>query len=208
MEYIWYVGYASNLCWERFECYIIGGKPTGGNRHNPGCRNQEPPLLKTAIRIPYPMYFARNSQQWNGGIAFIDHERNVVKCTLARGYLITRQQFDDVVAQENSLGRGTYSVDIESIIQKGNGDLSKGLYSRIVYLGHKDDYPMLTFTSPKPMNSEVISEPSKAYLGVIWKGLRESYPDLSREELLHYLNGLPGVTPFESLDDLIIRLGL
>jgi len=57
-EYIWYVGYGSNLSKQRFLCYILGGTSKYGKRSNHGCTNKALPLEDRSIKIPYGLYFA------------------------------------------------------------------------------------------------------------------------------------------------------
>ena len=42
-EYVWYVGYGSNLNKQRFLCYILGGTPKYGCKSNQGCINKALP---------------------------------------------------------------------------------------------------------------------------------------------------------------------
>src|SRR5436305_7842838 len=99
---IWYASYGSNLSYQkRFMCYIAGGRPAGSQNTNPGCRDKTPPIDNKPIAIHLDLYFAEYSQWWNGGVAFIKRGNERSK-TLGRIYLITDDQFNDVVLQENS----------------------------------------------------------------------------------------------------------
>ena len=57
-EYVWYVGYGSNLNKQRFLCYILGGTPKYGCKSNQGCTNKALPPEDRSIKIPYGLYFA------------------------------------------------------------------------------------------------------------------------------------------------------
>ncbi|MGB9013248.1 MAG: hypothetical protein WCB95_10395, partial [Aeromicrobium sp.] len=97
-DHVWYVSYGSNMWATRLACYLEGGTPPGGDRANPGARDQTPPVRSTAIDLPGTLYFAGRSAQWGGGVAFYDHLS--AGFTAARAYLVTAQQFADVAAQE------------------------------------------------------------------------------------------------------------
>ncbi len=75
MKYVWYAGYGSNLCEERFLCYIKGGKFRWGGRKSSGCDDKTLPEEKGRITIPFPLYFAERSRGWQGGgVAFSARE--------------------------------------------------------------------------------------------------------------------------------------
>lgn len=71
-ERLWYVAYGSNLFRERFRCYLSGGRPAGGARHYPGCRDPRPARAELSVTVPGGIYFALTSQTWGGGMAFYD----------------------------------------------------------------------------------------------------------------------------------------
>jgi len=49
-EYVWYVGYGSNLNKQRFLCYILGGTPKYGCKPNEGCINKTlPPEVRSDL---------------------------------------------------------------------------------------------------------------------------------------------------------------
>ena len=98
MSQVWYVSYGSNMSLRRFACYIEGGTPPGGTRRNPGARDRRLPERTIPVDLPGTVYFAGESPQWGGGVAFYDHARPGF--TAARGYLVTAEQFADIAAQE------------------------------------------------------------------------------------------------------------
>src|SRR5438046_3062218 len=99
---IWYVSYGSNLSYEgRFMCYISGGTPAGSHHSNPGCRDMTPPVADKPVAMDFELYFAGYSKNWNGAAAFI-RRRPTPSTTLGRMYLLTDDQFNDVVLQENN----------------------------------------------------------------------------------------------------------
>ena len=70
MSHVWYVSYGSNLSADRFACYIVGGVPPGGSRANPGARDRRLPERTIPVDLPGTGYFAGESPQWGGGVAF------------------------------------------------------------------------------------------------------------------------------------------
>src|SRR3954452_7929522 len=98
MSQVWYVSYGSNLSAERLACYIRGGRPAGGRRVNPGARDRQLPRRSIAVDLPGTLYFAGESPQWGGGVAFYDHA--TPGFTAARCYLVTAGQLSDIAAQE------------------------------------------------------------------------------------------------------------
>src|SRR4051794_6737799 len=96
--WVWYVSYGSNMCADRFACYLAGGIPLGANRGHPGCRDRRAPLSTTAYGLAGGVYFATESAVWGGGRAFYD--RDLSSGATARAYLITAGQFADIISQE------------------------------------------------------------------------------------------------------------
>src|SRR4030095_163368 len=118
-KHIWYASYGSNLLEERFLCYIKGGQPVGSKKHYEGCRDKSLPIDKEEFYIPSELYFAKESDSWdNGGVAFIKTNFEPQQSTLGRMYLITPQQFIDVVKQETN-SSGSLHIDFEKAIVEG-----------------------------------------------------------------------------------------
>jgi len=70
--HLWYVGYGSNLCFERFYHYICGGKFRLGGKCCTGCRDKTFLGLSKPFKIPHCLYFANKANGWkDGGVAFI-----------------------------------------------------------------------------------------------------------------------------------------
>ena len=95
---LWYVSYGSNMSAARFACYLEGGRPVGGSHTNPGAHDPTPPGRDVPVDLPGTVYFAGDSRQWGGGVAFYDHE--TPGPSAARAYLVTASQFADIAAQE------------------------------------------------------------------------------------------------------------
>lgn len=134
-------------------------------------------------------------------MAFIGHKKTrAEKVTLGRKYLIKKEQFREVLAQENSLsGILEEHIDYQELVKKGIKQTFKSLYGSLVYLGKYRDCLIFTFTSGQDLLSSenisspaVFSSPSESYLQTLMKGLRETY-SLTPDELTSYFGGVPGV---------------
>ena len=101
-ELVWYASYGSNLLRARFLAYIRGGPPPGASFVQVGCSDTTPPRHDRGVMILHHLYFAESSRNWeDAGIAFLDPGKDSSAKTLGRMYLITAQQFREVVLQEN-----------------------------------------------------------------------------------------------------------
>ena len=180
MNYVWYVGYGSNLLRERFLIYIRGGSFRLGGRKCLGCKDKTPPVDNELTTIAGKMYFAKNSSSWfGGGIAIIkdfsSEEANNGK-VFARMWKISEEQFDCVRDQE---GRSWYDMPIN--------------------LGeHSDGSKIVALTSSRQLSP---SKPSKEYLSTIALGLREAF-GMGNKEIKDYLRGMSGIVGFYSEGEL------
>ena len=175
MSEVWYVSYGSNMSAERFGCYLEGGVPPGGSRANPGARDPRPPARDRAVDLPGSLYFAGESPQWGGGVAFYDHDRPGF--TAARGYLVTAGQFADIAAQE--MYRVPAEGDpVEQVVLApltgGRHTVGPGRYETLVDLGELEGRPMLTFTAPDGHDAVPHTRPGGGYVATLATGLRES----------------------------------
>jgi hypothetical protein len=187
---VWYASYGSNLMEERFLAYIHGGIVPGSDRPEIGCRDKSSPKRNERIDIPYPLYFSKDRTKWGrGGVGFIGTDISEAERTIGRMYLITEEQFFDVVSQENN-GMDV-GVNLAEIEKNGFVDIHDGWYNRIIFLGKKNGAPIFTFSSNKSMNSIMFTKPSAAYLSVIAKGLMEL--GLSQEEVVEYFMDKKGI---------------
>ncbi len=186
-ELVWYACYGSNLKRKRFMCYIHGGRPQGSSGFQPGCSDARSPRRELPVLIPHELYFARESESWEGGgVAFLRPGAGG-EPTLGRMYLITREQFQDVVAQENKKVPGSLKLDFSGLLEKGRLKLGKGWYDLLLVLTQVDGcgYPILSFSSSREESSR---PPGPAYYHVILDGLLETYPHLTEEEARAYLD--------------------
>jgi hypothetical protein len=201
-KYIWYAPYGSNLLENRFLCYIQGGNPSGSQKQYSGCNDKSAPQGSEEILICSELYFARNSTSWNnGGVCFIKTEFSKTAQTLGRMYLITKDQFIDVVKQETGIEQGL-DIDFEHAISNGYETFRpNSWYGRIVHLGcHRDNLPIFTFTSPQDIAE--YNRPDENYLRAIIKGIDETY-DQTIQEISDYLLNKPGIRGNFTKEDLL-----
>lgn len=167
-EYVWYVSYGSNMFYDRFIHYIIGGAYEGGGACHPACDDLRPPVAVRCCDIPYDMYYAEASSVWGGGgVSFLDLSRPGRAKGVA--YLITEEQFAHVAREENGG------------IEPGDGI---GWYGEIVELGELDGFRAVTFTSRRVRE---YNAPSSDYLRTLRLGMREHYPEMGEEEIEEWL---------------------
>ena len=129
-DLVWYASYGSNLSYSRFLCYINGGTPGGSSKRCEGCSDKTPPQDRRPITIPHELYFARESSSWGGkGVAFVKSQRDDNVKTFGRMYLITREQFTQIVRQENGrLPDDTrIIIDFEDTITQGQSMIKGGV---------------------------------------------------------------------------------
>ncbi|MBT2211528.1 MULTISPECIES: histone deacetylase [Actinomadura] len=187
-EPVWYVAYGSNLFRERFRCYLSGGRPSGGARHYPGCRDPRPARAAAPVTLPGGIYFASTSPTWGGGMAFYDP--GLPGRAAARAYLLSRRQFCDVVSQEMWRDTGV-DVDLTEAVRTGRQRLGPGRYETVLRVGERAGHPMLTFTAPAPHGPAELNAPAAAYLGMLGNGLREAH-GWTAARAASYLCGRPG----------------
>lgn len=174
---VWYVSYGSNMSEQRLFAYLEGGTPPGGNRRNPGARDTTRPRRSLPVDLPGSLYFAGQSSQWSGGVAFYDHDDTSRGPTAARAYLITAEQFADVATQEMQrvpqVGDPLEEVVLGGI-DGGRHRAGPGHYETLVEVGRLEGAPLLLFTAPHGMQHVEHTQPSPAYIAMLAEGLRES----------------------------------
>jgi len=206
-ELVWYVSYGSNLNRARFITYIEGGSIPGNNVVHEGCADPTPPVTDVPLQLPQSLYFAGWSDRaWGGtAAAFITLDAQAPPA-LARAYLITPRQFQEVVRQENAnIARADdVRLNMEGARKHGHVRmLSHGYYSELVYCGQRDGYPMLSFTASE--NRTDFHPPSPPYLRMISRGLLESH-GLNTDDAVQYLKDRPGVLGNWSASQLVEML--
>ena len=190
MELLWYVAYGTNLSSARFHVYLQGGRPAGGARDYPGARNPLIPERDVALMIPGGIRFVGVSSVWGGGMAIYDAQADGE--VAARAYLITAEQFVDVLAQETRRSPGM-SLDLAPSFRGDRYSRGVGGYSILVRVGERRGVPLVTFTHDRD-TAPMLAAPSAAYLAAMATGLREAH-GWSEVQINRYLSALPGVAP-------------
>lgn len=200
-EYVWYATFGSGLWKEHFLHSIIGDKPGETLRHNTGCTDKSAPIKDSFMSLPYKLFFAGRCQLHDdGGHAFIDYRKDESAHTVARAYLITRQQFAEIVAQEN-LRTSATKLPYEAAIKRGHASIHKGTgdYDELLYCGTKDGYPVFSITTPNP--DVPYAAPSTAYTEMLCNGLSDVH-NADREQAIDYLMSIPGVSTSHNVSDI------
>jgi hypothetical protein len=188
VQHIWYVAYGSNLSRERFCYYLHGGRPDGIDRDYPGCRDTSDPMDSFGLTIAGCVYFAGRSSGWGAGMAFYDPE--VPGEVAARAYLITAEQFVDVLAQETRQSPGI-ALDLTPAFRGDRYSNGVGGYPILVRVGCCRGVPLVTFTRDRRSASALVA-PTVLYLAAMATGLREAH-GWSIAQIDRYLAALPGV---------------
>jgi hypothetical protein len=169
-DLVWYVSYGSNMLYERFMCYINGGKFDDKGRNHKKCKDTTPPIDKMNYELPYNMYYANKSKSWdNKGVSFLNISTDDGKA-YGVAYLITKKQFDHIFEEEN----GGVKPSPAST-----------WYNKKHELDSIDGIAVMTITNRNVIKKNNASE---RYLNVLFKGLQENYPSLSDEEINIYLS--------------------
>ncbi|APG60690.1 hypothetical protein [Christiangramia salexigens] len=191
-DLVWYACYGSNISTQRFLCYIEGGTPPGAKQTYKGCENKTRPSKSKPVSINRELYFAQKAPTWNGGgVAFLNPEKTEIHKSFGRKYLITKDQFKDLLRQELNF-EGEIQVDFELLSKNGSLNcMPEGRYGQLLYLGEDESIPVVSFTSEKYLDGE-LNAPSDAYLTTIIKGLREIY-ELDDAEIVDYFGTKAGI---------------
>jgi hypothetical protein len=192
MRQVWYVAYGSNLGLDRFRCYLSGGRPDGGLREYDGCRDPSDPGHSAALDVPGGLVFAGKSTVWGGGMAFYD--AGAPGRAACRAYLVTVEQFADVVAQEmRRPPGGEFARDLAGLLDDVEEvhTMGSGRYETVTRLGEREGAAMFTVTHDDVGSLEPVP-PAAAYLRWIAAGLRETH-GWEPEQVADYLADAPGV---------------
>ena len=193
VQAVWYVAYGSNLALDRFRCYLRGGRPSGGLREYPGCRDARDPASIITLHVPGGLVFSGDSTVWGGGMAFFD--RRAPGRVACRAYLISAEQFADVTAQEmRRPSGGGFAHELEGMLTDVGSlhTVGPGFYETVVRLGVHEGAPLLTVTRGD-IADLVPAAPSAAYMSQICTGLHEAHL-WGAERIATYLAPAPGVT--------------
>ena len=202
---VWYASYGSNLLKDRFMCYIQGGTPKGATTNFSGCLDNTEPKEDRHIILPYELYFSKESPTWeNKGVAFIKSTKNDKTRTLGRMYLITPEQFKEIMTQENfgNVAVSDIDIDFDALIKDGELEILAGWYSRIIHLGHEDGLPIFTFTAAWSDDRIKLNPPGESYLSTIIRGLIETY-DPPILDLIDYIYGTEGIKGLITKEEIV-----
>jgi hypothetical protein len=184
---VWYAAYGSNLDGARLARYLaVARDPTA-------------PRRDAALTVGHRLRFGARSEQWGGGVAFLEPAAGSGEA-LVRLWLLGLDQLADVYAQENRHPVGSVSLDPERLAD----GVARGRYRRLLALGDHDGTPVVTFTAPEPPEP---TAPSRAYLAHLVTGLRASHA-LDDDRLAAYLLAAPGVSAAWSAVSLRAMLAL
>lgn len=199
-EEFYYMSYGSNLCMDRFMCYVEGGTPERSSRKYLGCRDVTPPKESFGVAFEGSIYYANNSLQWGGG-GFLFADFDEPDLSLGRVYLVTREQFVDIVSQECGFEAGGVDVDFDKLLKVGSLEDNSLLYGHTVYVGSLHHLPVVSFTTSYSVADVAgghapfaLNPPSDAYDNVVRRGVEETF-DLDDEMIEQYMRGTLGYLP-------------
>jgi hypothetical protein len=107
----------------------------------------------------------------------------------ARAYLITAEQFVDVIAQETLRPPGM-TLDLAPVFRGDRYSNGVGGYPILVRVGGRRGVPLVTFTRDWH-STPTLAAPTVLYLAAMATGLREAH-GWSRTQIDRYLSALPG----------------
>ncbi len=196
--YIWYASYGSGLSKDIFMQQITGGTPEGSSRAFIGCTDQTPPIKDRFLSLPYRLYFAGVCEAWDGGgHGTIEVEPSEAR-TIARAYLITLEQFQQMVAQQNDQTK-VKPLPLKQAVRHGHALIkdATGYYNELVFCGIKDDAPMFCITSNRKLP---LKAPSSAYTRLLCKGLSERGD--TQSNAVDYVLAAPGIAGNHKKDEI------
>jgi len=153
--------------------------------------------ISRAIPLTFELYFAGRSntgprkekdREVPGGIAFI-RENSEQGSTLGRMYLITEEEFNDVVMQENGkTPDGSRFVPAFNQLVSQSQSILPGnpLYGKLLNIGSAGGCPILTFTTAR-IDLFNPNAPAEQYVKVVASGIKETYPQMSDDDIVAYL---------------------
>jgi hypothetical protein len=108
-------------------------------------------------------------------------------------YLISDDQFNDVVMQENDepVNGARFVPSFDELKQQNEFVLpGNRYYGHLLRAGEHSGWPVITFTTQRSLRRNA---PSKAYIQVIVSGLRETYPAMENAQICAYLLDKEGI---------------
>jgi hypothetical protein len=190
---VFYAGYGSNLCAERFGCYLSGGRPPGVAHTQRGARDPRPASTWRTLWVRGTLYFSGTSRVWDGAPAFLDLDPTAATVAALRAYKVTWEQLEDIAAQESA--RGVTTIDLEpiSLVEGFSMSVGAGRYDNLSCLGTIERIPVVTLTAPWRLADVHTAAPSLPYLATLVRGLREAF-DMYDDDIVDYLARAPGCT--------------
>lgn len=174
-DYVWYANYGSGLSYENFMLCINGGTPDGAAFGYAGCTDKTPPSENYFMSLPHRLYFSDTSRVWpGGGLGTLDTRPSKHDATVARIFLITREQFEQIAAQEN-FEPMPKAMPYADAMKHGHAhiDYSGHLYDELLYCGLRGEYPIFALTGNRLSKPE--TPPSVGYMQCVIKGLSENW---------------------------------
>lgn len=211
-QYVWYIGYGSNLNEDRFLRYMNAGRYKDEEKFVAG------DFESISVRIPHGVFFAKSGVWGSGGICFLDVDTEENFTSLVRAYRLTLEQFWSVASQESGVTPLTLKWDE---IHESRYTIARksGMYSRIVNFGTIKGEHVLTVTNPKGFDEMLmetkgtlashylaqgmINPPSHEYLNTIHQGVQQTQAlagiEIDRKEAdapsIHLKEALPTPGP-------------
>lgn len=168
-EYVWYVSYGSNMLEDRLRYYIQGGLCHYNHRAYKPCTDISMPRESRPVMIPYDMYYANYDMgSWrNSAVSFLDLSEE--GCSYGRAYKIKRSQLEEIHEKE---GKGA------------------NWYPECIRLEDIDGLEAYTFAGHDVKKKESLERVSAEYALTLFMGMRETYPQMSDEDIYDYLSTL------------------
>jgi hypothetical protein len=144
-----------------------------------------------SLEVPGGLVFAGSSGMWGGGMAFYDERADGQAA--CRAYLVTVEQFADVVAQEmRRPPGGEFTHELAAALPRVETAhvMGPGRYETITRLGMHDGVPLLTVTAADVGGLD-LAAPGAVYLRWIAEGLSEAH-GWAPERIADYLTAAPG----------------
>jgi hypothetical protein len=190
---VFYAAYGSNLCAERFGCYLSGGRPPGSAHAHKGARDPRPASTWRTLWVSGTLYFAGASRLWGGAPAFIDLDPAAQTEVALRAYKVTWGQLEDVTAQESARETTLLELEPRTLVEGFSTVVGSGRYDRLACLGSIEAIPVVTLTAPWRLAEVTAAAPSLPYLATLVRGLREAF-DMGDDAIADYLARSPGCT--------------
>src|SRR4051812_26983437 len=107
---VWYVGYGSNTDRTRFLRYFADAVSTDTGSVG------ERVIAERWVWVDHDLYFAGQSKTWNGPPAFVELTRSSSeRATVGHAYLITIEDAESVIAQENGVRTLGWKLPVDEI---------------------------------------------------------------------------------------------